>query len=72
MDVFFNLIRVSAAVDKDLVDASICKKLKRVFDQWGVGERKQTLRLSDDPQDMQHTCTYARTFQSEWAEACLE
>lgn len=52
MDVFLDLIRVCAAVDKDLVDAGICEEFKRVFDQWGVGERKQTLRLSDGVENM--------------------
>lgn len=40
LDVFFNLVGMGAAVDKDFIDTSVGKKFEGVFDQRSVGQGK--------------------------------
>ena len=48
LDVVLDLVGVGATVDKDFIDSSVGKELEGVFDERGVGQRKQTLRFLDD------------------------
>lgn len=38
---------MGATVNKDFIDSSVGKELEGVFNQRGVGQRKQTLRFLD-------------------------
>lgn len=48
LDVLLDLVGMGATVNKDFVDSSVGKELEGVFDQRGVGQRKQTLQFLED------------------------
>lgn len=43
LDVFLDHVGVGAAVHEHFFNAGICKEFESILDQWGVGERKETL-----------------------------
>lgn len=43
LDVVFNLIRMTPAVYKNVLDAGTGEELESIFDQRGIGKRKETL-----------------------------
>lgn len=84
-DVLLNLLGESAAIDVNLVDAIHGEEFQGVFDEWRVGERKQTLSKSISVSYMRSAqtiadcffpqrkpTTYSRSVYCEWPEAVLE
>lgn len=47
LNVFLDLVGVGSTVDKYFVDSSVGEELEGIFDQRGIGQRKQTLQILD-------------------------